>query len=321
MPPLTIDVDLPPGVTITAYSRHGEGHGFEVSWPLPTHCRCDRCHREEAARLEFPEKVQVVRDLDIWGQPSFWIYRPAHHRCSYCHHRQYLLPPFRRKEVSYTFRFEQHVLRLLIGSTEEEVARRLGISAEMVRLIVRNQLADAQAKQIEPQRVVTDVGIDELSLKKRHKLYVTILTDLTNPERPEVLAVAEGRDEAAARKCLEKLAPEQRLQVRTYRADMAVAFHNACRELLPNAQPVVDRFHVARQFNEAIDRERKKNHPGVQGPAVEGSAEAVSVPDVGVPPQPEGADRAGAGRAGGVVSEAAPAAGAARAAASIPEDL
>ena len=65
MPPLTIDVDLPPGVTITAYSRHGEGHGFEVSWPLPTHCRCDRCHREEAARLEFPEKVQVVPETRV----------------------------------------------------------------------------------------------------------------------------------------------------------------------------------------------------------------------------------------------------------------
>src|SRR6516164_4768969 len=316
MATVTIDVDLPPGVTLTAYARHGDGHGFEVSWPWPARCRCDSCRKEGDAHLEVKDTVQVVRDLDIWGQPSFWIYQTVFHRCPWCHHRQHLIPPFKRKDTSYTYRFEQLVLRSLIGSNEEEVARRLGISAETVGLIVRNQLADAKAKQVDPQKVITDVGIDELSLKKRHKLYVTILTGLTNPERPEVLAVAEGRDEAAARKCLEKLAPEQRLQVRTYRADMAVAFHNACRELLPNAQPVVDRFHVARQFNEAIDRERKKNHPGVQGPAVEGSAEAVSVPDVGVPPQPEGA-----GRAGGVVSEAAPAAGAARAAASIPEDL
>src|SRR5207248_8792935 len=141
------------------------------------------------------DTAQVVRDLDIWGQPSFWIYQPAFHRGSFCNHRQHLIPPFKRRDVSYTFRFEQQVLRSLIGSNEEEVARRLGISAETVGLIVRNQLADTQAKAIDPQRVVQDVGIDELSLKKRHKLYVTILTDLTNPGRPEVLAVAEGRDE------------------------------------------------------------------------------------------------------------------------------
>jgi transposase len=321
MSAITIEVDLPPGVTISAYQRHGDGHGFEVSWPLPQRCRCDRCHRDEEARIEFRDAVQVVRDLDIWGRPSFWIYQPAFHRCPWCNHRQYLIPPFKRKDASYTYRFEQHVLRLLIGSNEEEVARRLGISAETVGLIVRNQLADAKAKQVDPLRVITDVGIDELSLKKRHKLYATILTDLTNAEQPEVLAVAEGRDEAAARKCLEELAEPQRRRVRTYRADMAVAFHNACRALLPDARPVVDRFHVAKLFNEAIDGQRKKNHAGVQGEAVESGAQGVPVADVGVPPGPGGAVGGGEAAVGGVVPGAAPAADAARAPGAVPEDL
>ena len=308
MASVTIDVDLPPGVTITAYQRHGDGHGFEVSWPWPDRCRCDRCQREEDARVELKEAVQVVRDLDIWGQPSFWAYRPAFHRCPGCGHRQHLVPPFKRKDTSYTYRFEQQVLRLLIGSTEEEVARRLGISAETVALIVRQQLADAQAKQVDPDRVITDVGIDELSLKKRHKLYVTLLTDLSDPDHPEVLAVAEGRDEAAARNCLERLSERQRRQVRAYRADMAEAFHNACRELLPNARPVVDRFHVAKNFNEAIDAQRKKNLPGVQGEAVAGAAEGVPVAAVAVPQGPAGLDGGGEGTIGGAVPPTAAAA-------------
>ncbi len=243
-------------------------------------------------------------------------------RCRFArNHRQSLIPPFQRKDTSYTYRFEEQVLRMLIGSNEEEVARRLGISAETVGLIVRNQLADAQAKEIDPQRVLTDVGIDELSLKKRHKLYATILADLTNPERPEVLAVAEGRDEAAARQCLEKLTETQRRQVRTYRADMAQAFPNACRDLLPEAKPVVDRFHVAKKFNEAIDGQRKKNHPGVQGEAVGGPAEGVPLLDVGVPPRPEGTIGGGPAEAGGVVSEASPAPPAVRDPGTLPGDL
>jgi len=64
-----------------------------------------------------------LRDLDVWGQPSFWTYAAAFHRCERCHHRQDLIPPFKRKDASYTYRFEQHVVRLMIGSTEEEVAR------------------------------------------------------------------------------------------------------------------------------------------------------------------------------------------------------
>src|SRR5438045_20287 len=171
MAAVTIEVDLPPEVTITSYQRHGQGHGFEVSWPLPSRVRCDHCRREEKAYLEYKNGVQVVRDLDLWGQPSFWIYQPAYHRCPYCGHRQWLIPPFKRKDTSYTYRFEQQVLRLLIGSNEEEVARRLGISAETVGLIVNHQLADAQAKQVEPQPRLTDVGIDVPSLKQPHKLY------------------------------------------------------------------------------------------------------------------------------------------------------
>jgi len=321
MATVTIDVDLPPGVTLTAYARHGDGHGFEVSWPWPARCRCDSCRKEGDAHLEVKDTVQVVRDLDIWGQPSFWVYQTVFHRCPWCHHRQHLIPPFKRRDVSYTLRFEQHVLRSLIGSNEEEVARRLGIAAETVSLIVRNQLADARAKQVDPQRVVTDLGIDELSLKKRHKLYVTILTDLTDPDRPEVLAVAEGRDEAAARQCLGQLSEEQRRQVQTYRADMGPAFHAACRDLLKNAKAVVDRFHVAKRFNEAVDRERGKNHPGVQEEAVEGGAEDVPVTDVGVPPQPAGPVRGGEGQAGGAVCEVAPATDLVRDPGAVPGDL
>ena len=321
MATVTIDVDLPPGVTLTAYARHGDGHGFEVSWPWPARCRCDSCRKEGDAHLEVKDTVQVVRDLDIWGQPSFWVYQTVFHRCPWCHHRQHLIPPFKRRDVSYTLRFEQHVLRSLIGSNEEEVARRLGIAAETVSLIVRNQLADAGAKQVDPQRVVTDLGIDELSLKKRHKLYVTILTDLTDPDRPEVLAVAEGRDEAAARQCLGQLSEEQRRQVQTYRADMGPAFHAACRDLLKNAKAVVDRFHVTKRFNEAVDRERGKNHPGVQEEAVEGGAEDVPVTDVGVPPQPAGPVRGGEGQAGGAVCEVAPATDLVRDPGAVPGDL
>jgi transposase len=99
-----------------------------------------------------------------------------------------------------------------------------------------------------------------------------------------VLAVAEGRDEAAGRACLGKLSEAQRRQVRTYRADRGQPFHNACRHELPNARAVVDRFHVAKKFNEAIDGQRKKNHAGVPGEALDGAAQGVPRAAVGIPP-------------------------------------
>ena len=296
---ITIDIDMPEGVTVTSYQRLGEAHGFEVDWPWPQRWCCQRCGHEDQARWELTGKARVLRDLDVWGQPSFWTYPAAFHRCPRCHHRQDLIPPFKRKDASYTLRFEQHVVQLMIGSNEAEVARRLGISAETVAQIVKHQVS--AAKKVAPERVITAVGMDEISLKKRHKLYVTILTDLTRPEQPEVLAVAKGRDEAAATKCLECLTKQQREGVRNYRVDMGAAYTSTCAKLLPNAAGVIDRFHVAKLFNDAIDGERKKNHAAVQGEAVACPAEGISHADVAVSPGSQGFDGAGPDQVGGVV--------------------
>lgn len=314
MASITIDIDLPEGVGFTGYERRGKGHGFEVTWPWPERCRCQRCGHEDQARLEQSGKSRVVRHLDVCGQPSFWVYEGAFHRCARCHHRQDLIPPFKRKDASYTYAFEEHVVQLLIGSTETDVARRLGISAETVGRIVKNQLQDA--KTIDPARVIVDVGMDEISLKKRHKLYVTLLTDLSDPQRPRLLAVKPGRDEAAGRACLECLTPAQRSQVHSYRVDMGAAFNKACTEGLPNARGVTDRFHVAKLWNETLDGLRKKNHAGAQGQAVARGAERVSLADVGDAARPGEPDERGAAEAGEAVrpdtpvADAAPAAGA-----------
>lgn len=319
MASITIDIDLPEGVAITGYERCGEGHGFEVTWPWPERCRCQCCGHEEQAHLEQNGKQRVVRHLDVWNQPSFWIYEAVFHRCSRCHHRQDLIAPFKRKDASYTLAFEEQVVRLLIGSTEEEVARRLGISAETVGRIVKQQLQDART--IDPARVIGDVGMDEISLKKRHKLYVTVLTDLSDPERPRLLAVKPGRDEAAGRACLECMTPDQRAQVASYRVDMGASFNKACSEGLPNARGVTDRFHVARLWNETLDGLRKKNHAGVQGEAVAGGAEGVSLADVGDAPRSREPDGQGAVGVEAPVRAVTPVADAVPTAAAFQDDL
>jgi transposase len=321
---LTIDIDLPEAVTITGYHRLPEAHGIEVSWPMPEACCCPRCKTVEPARLESNldvGKTRVVRDLDIFGQPAFFCYQAVFHRCGRCHHRHDLLPPFKRKDTSYTYRFEKQVLRMLIGSNEAEVARRLGISADTVRFIVKNQLADGHALTIDPKRVITDIGMDEISLKKRHKLYVTIMTDLSDPHNPQVLAVMAGRDEKAAAACLNLLTPEQRERVLRYRVDMGASYNKACRALLKNAKAVIDRFHVAKLFGEAVDGVRKKNHEGLQEETIEGPAEGVSFADVGISAQSVEPDGGGESEVGSVVRDVAGVAEVARVAFGVQEDL
>ena len=256
MASVEIELDVPIGVRIRGYERIEEGHAFEVDWDLPDVVCCEKCGCSEPAQVHWKNTVYVIRDLDVWGQPSFFVYQPPFHKCSRCGRRQELAPPFKRKHVTYTYRFEEQVVCLLIGSTEEEVARRLGISAETVALIVGHCLTDEQT--IDPKRRITDVGIDEISLKKGHKLYATILTDLSDPRKPRVLAVAAGRDQAAAESCLDRLSSDQRNQIRTHRTDMSPAYRAAGEAKLKKSQHTIDRFHVAKKLGEVVDGVRKK---------------------------------------------------------------
>lgn len=262
MASVEIDLDLPIGVRVRGYERIEEGHAFEVDWDLPDVVCCEKCGCNRPAHIHWKDTVYVIRDLDVWGQPSFFVYQPPFHKCSRCGRRQELAPPFKRKHVTYTYRFEEQVVCLLIGSTEEEVARRLGISAETVALIVGHWLTDEQT--IDPKRQITDVGIDEISLKKRHKLYATILTDLSNPSKPRILAVAAGRDQAAAESCLDRLSSEQRNQIRTYRSDMSPAYRAAGEAKLKKSKHTIDRFHVAKKLGEVVDGVRKKRPAGTR---------------------------------------------------------
>jgi transposase len=253
-----IEVDVPAGVKVREYERIGTGHAFHVGWELPTNCRCETCKREAPLELIEKSKFLVIRDLDVWGQPSFFVYQEVLHRCPQCGHRQSLIPPFKRRDVKYTFRFEEHVLVRLINSTGEDVAQQLGISVETVERIVKNRIADAKGKKIDPQRKIERVGMDEISLRKGHKGYATILTDLTDLSKPEILAMAKGRDEAAGKACLDALASEQQLAVGFHHTDMGPAFLSACKEVLKNSTSVIDRFHVAKKLGEVADTLRKK---------------------------------------------------------------
>src|SRR5687767_15341820 len=110
----------------------------------------------------------------------------------------------------------------LVGSSVEDVARRLSISAETVENILEQQLASQRAIPAEAQ--ITSLGFDELSLKKRHKLYVTVMSDLSDGKHPRVLAVVKGRDKEATAKCLAMLTPQQREAALSHRTDMSVAY-------------------------------------------------------------------------------------------------
>lgn len=99
------------------------------------------------------------------------------------------------------------------------------------------------------------IGLDEFSYTKGHN-YGVILTDLVKGKIIDM--VAGGKTTAAAKAVLNQVVPES---VEAVCIDMWEPFKIACLEKLPNAIIVVDKFHVIKQLNEAIENVRKRIAP------------------------------------------------------------
>jgi transposase len=83
------------------------------------------------------------------------------------------------------------------------------------------------------------------------------VTNLVCPAEGKVLFNAMGRDSAALTTAMTVLSPGQKLAVEKFAVDMHDPFILAIKQQCPNAQVVIDRFHLAQKINEAFDKVRK----------------------------------------------------------------
>ena len=98
------------------------------------------------------------------------------------------------------------------------------------------------------------LGVDEISLKKRHTPFALVLSDL---ERHCVIAVLEDRRKETLERWFDRLSPQERLAIRAKSMDRWEPYSLAVKAKLPHAEIVVDRFHVMRQLNQRITQIRR----------------------------------------------------------------
>jgi len=100
------------------------------------------------------------------------------------------------------------------------------------------------------------VGIDEVALLKGHGRYVAVVWARDAAEVTHVLAVLPDRLQSTVQTFLETIPDALKTTVRRVCIDMWEGYAGAVAAALPNAQVVVDRFHVAVQYRNAVDELR-----------------------------------------------------------------
>ena len=157
----------------------------------------------------------------------------------------------------YTALFERFALDVLLATqVQARAAKLLRLSAEQTAYLMGKAVARGVERR-DPSASVAHLGLDEKAFQQGHT-YATILTDL---DGGRVIDVAQHRTEEAATTLLEKaLTNEQKARVQSVSMDLWLAFANAQETVLPHADKVHDRFHIAGYLGDAVDDTRKEEH-------------------------------------------------------------
>lgn len=125
-----------------------------------------------------------------------------------------------------------------------------------------HQIHDIQTKAVErgllrrKGETMKHIGVDEKNFLKGHS-YVSLLTDLDDVR---VLEVIPDRTEESATSLLNTLTDEQKQGIEAVAMDMWPAFIGASSAILPQADIIHDKYHVAGYLGKAVDSVRRKEN-------------------------------------------------------------
>jgi transposase len=219
--------------------------------PYKNGCLCPFCQRRCQIVRQGTEPRQWT-DLTIFGMVTIFHYAPKEIQCP-THGRVQEQIPWAAAHARVTYRLEYRICGLCQIMTQKAAAAILAIATSTLSDILHRIINRVRSEH--KIRGLVTLGVDEISYCKGHK-YATIVYDI---DRSCVVWVGKGKGrETIDRFFREALSEDQRKRVRWASCDMSKTYINAIKEHCPNATLVIDRFHIVKALNEAVDEVRKE---------------------------------------------------------------
>ncbi|MCP3943458.1 MAG: ISL3 family transposase [Desulfobacteraceae bacterium] len=218
---------------------------------------CHKCGREISKSHGIGREI-FLRHLSLFGRKTYICISPPRYQCPHCENT----PTTTQKAVwyeqgsPYTKAYEDHVLLQSVNSTVSDVSIKDDIGYDAVTGIIDRRIAvRPDWKEI---RRIDVLGMDEISLRKGHRDFVTIVTAIIGG-KTVILAVLRDRKKETVKKFLKTIPKRLRKTVGSVCSDMYEGFINAAKEVFGKKTRIItDRFHVARLYRDDLDELRKK---------------------------------------------------------------
>jgi transposase len=214
---------------------------------------CPRCG--EVSTKEHDRRQQHKRDRRLRDKGVFLILMKRRFRCLWCGkvftEPDEVFGPWRRS----SYRFREHLGQEALHQTVKRVAEKERVGEGLVRRCVAEEIGrrlGARERAETPELI----GLDEFSVSGR-RLYHTAICNLV---KGEVMEVVEGQGRQRVEEYLDKLPQPER--VKGVVMDMHEPFRQAVQMCLPQAKVVVDKFHLIRHINGALDKVRSRLQGG-----------------------------------------------------------
>ena len=255
-PFISIPLDIPDlRVLQTDLSAAGEFILTVESTLESTNCR--RCGRVITEQHGLDES-RLLRHLPILGHPVYLRIRPKRFRCPFCEGQPTTtqqLDWYDPKAI-HTKAYERHLIVQLINSTLTDVGEKEDVSsAALVGVLDRWITTTVDWEALLP---CPTLGIDEIALLKGHRDFLAVITARDEAGDLHVVAVLPDRTKTTIVAWLRALPEAVRARITTVCTSLWEGYVSAVEQALPSALLVIDRFHVAHHYREAVDTLRKQ---------------------------------------------------------------
>ncbi len=211
---------------------------------------CPECLKRCAVYDRQP--VRLFEYLPIWTFKAFFRYAPRRVNCPEHGVKVEALPWAYGKERT-TIAYQVFLARWAKRLSWQETARVFETNWDTVfravKFVVDYGLAHRSLEG------VTEIGVDEVAVFKGHK-YLTLVYQVNAGARRLLWSGPERKAKTLLR-FFKEFGPERSAKLQFVCSDMWAAYLKVIAKKAPQALNVLDRFHIMRKFNEAIDEIRR----------------------------------------------------------------
>ena len=200
----------------------------------------------------YDTRERTWRHLDFFQYKTYIHARQPRFRCP--KHGVHFIPvPWAKEGSGFTLLFEAMCLEMAKSMPMAKVAEQVDEYDTRLWRFVKYYVKEA--RKAEDFSDVSAIGIDETSKKGHH--YITVFMDL---ERKTVLYATDGKDHTTVDTFVKDFEEHsgQSEKIAIVTCDMSLGFQKGIADNFPSASTVIDKFHIIKHANEAVDAVRKK---------------------------------------------------------------